>query len=345
LQKSLTKKTLIGVLASHDDPEKNAELRDVLDWFCKEHKHRFSDFHFVFTQGTFNRVVLGNELPQGARAAIKVSDTAKGLIVANATVLPAYTDGGIIVLSYLVTQRKVSILWPFLTPRTSHWLNPENLALMRLCDVWRVKRLMNEGSVQEWLSDEAPQDIGRNDQELPICLELSRGGMRGDLVLAAREEAAHWSLRPDLYTEEISGERFLGKTIALIAHNEMKPRIVEFVIDHENELRRFRRVLTTGTTGRLIKDATGKLDMILHRYHSGPFGGDIEISTEILFGLCDAVVFFVDPHHPHPHADDIRVVFGACMRKRDVRMLANEMQAREWVERVVRKWPEVGHRV
>ncbi len=44
-----------------------------------------------------------------------------------------------------------------------------------------------------------------------------------------------------------------------------------------------------------------------------------------------------DPLHPHPYIEDIRVVFGACMIQDKVHMLTNEMQAREWMERVVKR--------
>ncbi|MBE0635660.1 methylglyoxal synthase, partial [Candidatus Bipolaricaulota bacterium] len=70
----------------------------------------------------------------------------------------------------------------------------------------------------------------------------------------------------------------------------------------------------------------------IYRYHSGPKGGDVEIATEVLFGNCQVVVFFVDPLRPHPHTDDIRVVFAACMLQDEVRMFSNERQAREWFE-------------
>ena len=132
---------------------------------------------------------------------------------------------------------------------------------------------------------------------------------------------------------------FTQMTIALIAHDDMKSRMVEFAIDFEPELSLFARILTTGTTGRQVTDAVPKLEKEkkIYRYHSGPKGGDIEIATEILLGRCHVVVFFVDPLHPHPHIEDIRVVFGACMIRDQVRMLTNEMQAREWMGRVVRK--------
>lgn len=40
---------------------------------------------------------------------------------------------------------------------------------------------------------------------------------------------------------------------------------------------------------------------------SGPWGGDLQSGEAILMGLCDAVLFFEDPHSPHEHDADIEV--------------------------------------
>jgi hypothetical protein len=62
----------------------------------------------------------------------------------------------------------------------------------------------------------------------------------------------------------------------------------------------------------------------------------IQIATNILRGRCDAVIFSVDTMHAHTYPDDIRVVFAACMARPWVRMITNALQAREWIDRVVR---------
>jgi methylglyoxal synthase len=120
----------------------------------------------------------------------------------------------------------------------------------------------------------------------------------------------------------------------MIAHDEMKDRMIQFAIDYEQELaRKFDLIVTTGTTGARIKEAAPLLKELVSPRKSGPKGGDIEIATEIILGLIETVIFFVDPLHAHPHSDDIRVVFGACMMN-PVRMLSNERQARDWMERL-----------
>jgi methylglyoxal synthase len=84
--------------------------------------------------------------------------------------------------------------------------------------------------------------------------------------------------------------------VALIAHDEMKKRMIDFAIDHEDELNAFGRIIATGTTGREVAAATSRrIENKLIRCHSGPHGGDIELATAILYGCCDLVIFFVDP--------------------------------------------------
>ncbi len=334
------KKTIIGILASHDSVQKNNELLETIETLYGTNKELLEKFHFIFTGGTFNRLIL--EIDNEVRENEKIRHFSKNDIcnffAKNSTVLPEYKDGGIILLSYLVTQKICSILWLFLTPLTNHWLNPEDLALMRLCDVHRVKKLMNSGSVEEWFKTEAELDTFKNPQEYPIQFILKNSDTTLPILQKKidRINCSYNSIQllkeefPDIKTK-------IDKvTIALIAHNEMKQRMIDFAIDYENELSKFKKIFTTGTTGTQILNSTNKLEDKINRYHSGPIGGDIEIASEILNNNCHVVIFFTDPLNPHPHSEDIRVILGACMRNNRVRMVGNELQAREWMERVVR---------
>lgn len=322
-------KTFIGVLASHDDDNANNKLAILFDKLIECDPQRLKRFRFVFTGGTFDRVILGTQRPR-----IKPVNTASKAFLSKECGLirlPTRSEGGVTVLAYLITQRRISIIWPFMTPLTVHWLNPENLALLRLCDNWHVKKLMNTGSVTEWFLREADRDIKRNLQGWPLKLRLGGSGTDIPIESIGDESYQIKSVEPAPFPQQ-----FTGWIIALIAHDEMKNRMEDFAIDYEHELGLFQRILSTGTTGRLVGEAAPTLEEKIFRYHSGPKGGDIEIATEILFGGCHVVIFFLDPLHPHPHIEDIRVVFGACMIQDGVRMLSNEMQAREWIDRVVR---------
>jgi len=209
---------------------------------------------------------------------------------------------------------------------------------MRLCDQWHVKRLMNAGSVMVWFDHEADLDAKRNLRNCPPVLRLERrDGEMVSLTLPMVPTREPWRL--DTLPGQLwpHAKHLSEMTIALIAHDEMKSRMIEFAVDHEPELDKFGTILATGTTGREVAAATSrKIEHKMVRYHSGPKGGDIEIATAILHGFCDVVIFFVDPLKPHPHIEDIRVVFQACMVSDQVVMITNEIHAREFMRRVVR---------
>lgn len=264
----------------------------------------------------------------------------------HSTVLPSFREGGVTLLAHLIVRRVCSILWILLSPNDMHWLNPDNLALMRLCDHFRGKRLMNFGSIHAWIEKEARDDAVRNTHSVlagtidgvTLASALGREGqskkrcalLRNPLVKGPRK---YWALRLKAGPGNCNDSGVAAKTVALIAHNEMKDQMAHFALDYEDQLSRFRRILATGTTGKLVQETAPSLAGKVLPLHSGPKGGDVEIAVEILAGRCQYVVFFVDPLRPHPHIDDVRVVFGACMRAPNVQIFTNEAHAREWMER------------
>lgn len=354
-------KTLIAVLASYDDENKNNNLARLFDEFCnqKKHRDRLDKFHFIFTGGTFDRIISQKGTSGGIHP---IGKKAKDFLLPGGdnrprvTRLPSHKDGGVTILSNLIVQRKCNIIWPFFTPQTAHWTSaPENLALMRLCDQWHVKRLMNRGSVREWFKKEANMDAKRNRQKLPLSFELGCIDKKNKkwISISAKIKLINGRKyyktpgpkekfsenKKNEFEDKFENEEFSSMTIALIAHDEMKTRMVDFAIDYEPELDKFGCITTTGTTGRVIEETAHELrrHKKIYRVHSGPKGGDIQIATDVLYGNCHVVIFFVDPLNPHPHLEDIRTVFGACMIQDTVRMLTNEIQAREWMDRVVKK--------
>lgn len=357
------RKTLITVHASHDSVVKNNELAYLFETLYKKDKKKhgkkedeylLGKFHFVFTGGTFSRIMLGKdtETPR-LKGLHRIESKVKQFLFdkAGVTVLPDRKEGGVTVLANLIVQRQCSIIWPFLGPNTMHWLRPENLAYMRLCDLWNAKRLMNAESVRQWFRDEAERDVLRNPQEIPLKMSLGTSEKEKELPelppwpeAKIKQDKKYYEIKmPKLERHpEKFWDDFMKQSIALIAHDEMKSRMIDFAIQHENELSKFGRILATGGTGHEVISACRKLreQNKVKTCLSGPKGGDIEIATEILFDRCDIVVFFIDPLHPHPHIDDIRVVFGACMAEIenfDVRMITNEVQAREWIEGAFRR--------
>ena len=111
--------------------------------------------------------------------------------------------------------------------------------------------------------------------------------------------------------------------IALVAHDGKKADLISFAHKNEDLLRRV-RLMATGTTGQLLQD---QLDLDVHRYHSGPLGGDVQIAARIVEGDVWAVVFFVDPLDKHPHEPDIQTLLRAC-NVHNVPLATNEATAR-----------------
>lgn len=338
------------MLASRDAREPSAALA-TLFWYYFHSKRRktIEKFHFVFTGGTHDRLLLGDtELGLPALE----EDVAEWLLTqCGVTRLPSGSEGGVTILSCLITQRHLGITWPFFSASENHWLRPENLAFLRLCDQWHVKRLMNRGSVMVWVDHEADEDARRNPQVFPLVLNFDDGEPRREKNTGSRRglepihlgsaSASHRTVFRGSSSEALTwaaeSKALDEMTIALIAHDEMKARMIEFAVDHDAELMKFSRIISTQTTGREVAAATSRgIDRKIVRRHSGPKGGDIEIATEVLCNRCDIVIFFVDPLRPHPHIDDIRVVFQACMLKDQVVMITNEMHAREFMSRVIR---------
>ena len=68
-------------------------------------------------------------------------------------------------------------------------------------------------------------------------------------------------------------------------------------------------LFATGTTGGRIIDATG-LD--IHRFKSGPLGGDQQIGAYISDNKIDMVCFIRDPLTPQAHEPDISALLRLC---------------------------------
>jgi methylglyoxal synthase len=105
-----------------------------------------------------------------------------------------------------------------------------------------------------------------------------------------------------------SSETQHPRTLALIAHDRMKDDLVAFCERHRDVLQHF-ELIATGTTGGRIHDATG---LPVHRYQSGPMGGDAQIAARVAVGEVEAMIFLVDPLYAHPHEPDIQGLLRVC---------------------------------
>ncbi|MFE8702215.1 methylglyoxal synthase [Cytobacillus sp. FJAT-54145] len=96
--------------------------------------------------------------------------------------------------------------------------------------------------------------------------------------------------------------------IALIAHDKKKDDLVRFTIAYK-EILANHSLFATGTTGLRIMEATG---LHIHRFQSGPLGGDQEIGARIANNGMDVVIFFRDPLTAQPHEPDVSALIRLC---------------------------------
>ncbi|KDE60454.1 methylglyoxal synthase [Halostagnicola sp. A56] len=96
--------------------------------------------------------------------------------------------------------------------------------------------------------------------------------------------------------------------LALIAHDEKKPELIEFAQAHRSQLLEY-DLIATGTTGKRLMEAT---DLEIDRMESGPLGGDLMIGAQVAEGRLDGIVFLRDPLTAQPHEPDISALLRIC---------------------------------
>lgn len=96
--------------------------------------------------------------------------------------------------------------------------------------------------------------------------------------------------------------------VALIAHDKKKEEIINFAKKHKDILKNY-ELVATGTTGLKINEATG---LKVHRYLSGPYGGDQQIGGSLAEGDIDLVIFLRDPLTAQPHEPDVSALIRIC---------------------------------
>ena len=94
------------------------------------------------------------------------------------------------------------------------------------------------------------------------------------------------------------------KKIALIAHDNMKPAIIEWCEQNKAILSKH-ELCGTGTTAAKINEKTG---LFVKGYSSGPLGGDQQIGAKVTEGVIDIIIFFSDPLTAQPHDPDVKAL-------------------------------------
>ncbi|MCA0147833.1 MULTISPECIES: methylglyoxal synthase [Rossellomorea] len=96
--------------------------------------------------------------------------------------------------------------------------------------------------------------------------------------------------------------------IALIAHDKKKDDLIRFVLAYKTIIEKH-TLFATGTTGKRIGEETG---LSVHRFRSGPLGGDQEIGSYIANNKMDLILFFRDPLTAQPHEPDVSALIRLC---------------------------------
>jgi methylglyoxal synthase len=103
------------------------------------------------------------------------------------------------------------------------------------------------------------------------------------------------------------------KNIALVAHDNRKKDLIEWVEWNCQPLLRH-RLICTGTTGKMIEAALRKkianecFSFEILKLKSGPLGGDQQLGAMIVEGNIDCIIFLWDPMTPHPHDVDVKAL-------------------------------------
>jgi len=97
-------------------------------------------------------------------------------------------------------------------------------------------------------------------------------------------------------------------TIALIAHDSKKELMVQFCTAYCRILSQH-KLVATGTTGKLISEATG---LQVQRFLAGVQGGDQQIASRIACNEIDLLLFFRDPINAKPSEPNEMTLLRLC---------------------------------
>ncbi|MEG0054105.1 MAG: methylglyoxal synthase [Comamonas sp.] len=134
-----------------------------------------------------------------------------------------------------------------------------------------------------------------------------------------------------------------NQTLALIAHDAMKPTMLDFVDRNFELLSRYRRRVGTGTTGQKLNELAWSKGWPagkpwVDRYNSGPLGGDAQIADLVLEKRCHRAIFFEDPHVARQHEADIQLLERAVTTvTHDAVCSTSPQVAQRWCDAAVKR--------
>ena len=243
------------------------------------------------------------------------------------------TTEGVVKLAALVAKGEVDRVLFFQDPEDLKMWHPENYALLRNCNLHGKKLCINVAA-RLWAEHET-RTKGKRKRKKP----------------------------PDIFTGR-KGD--VGETVAFIAHDSQKPRMAQFVLQYNQALRNFPRLIAASGTKVFIDDflrpALGKNQVDISaagrtaKQSHGPSGGDVIIADEIFDTFRQVrsrakgnsrlrqtldrprhhILFFIDHKSTHAHEPDIQVLLETCVDPTlPVNLMLNNRMAVEWIERYV----------
>ena len=189
----------------------------------------------------------------------------------------------------------------FIDPVDPSSIFPEAVALKRQCVIHGKPFISTVASARDWIENER--------------------------ILAG--------LAPDPGADRLHA--FESQTLAMIAHDAMKPQMLAFASEHYDLLSRFERRVATGTTGQRLNEMAWSRGWPqetpwTHRFLSGPMGGDAQIADLVLERRCQRAVFFEDPHVARQHEADIQLLERAVTTVTDEAVcITSPAVAARWV--------------
>ena len=309
---------IIGIISCkilREKQEYNDLWQKVLKFLTNDHFTRLVNdrsWHLAVTGGTFARIA--NE-----RDRVPLYRTHMHGLAPSAL--------GVIQLANLAVSGRLVAVTFFNHMEDLYADSPQNLCLRRICNHFGVPLLEDISSI-EYVFRKSPPSLKKACPIVPATFrrqmrEYDGYGRSRDYVCDATGFSAD------------NRDNRSAETIAVVAHDRKKTSMLEFCLRHADELLSYRRVVSTGTTGEILRSqmkayllgrgtsrpvperwkwspTSETVDQFLGRkiqpLRSGPDGGDVQISAKVIDGTCHRVLFFQDPDSAHPHQVDVRLL-------------------------------------